>query len=80
MEGCGTVLAHPRYLQVSGGVHFLSHTWEAGKGCLEQTTKPPVALTPLPNTVILEDFIVSSCSRVCVSVRLLDVHVCFIFQ
>lgn len=37
----------------------------AGKGCLEQAAKPPLALTPLPDAVILEGFIVASCSCVC---------------
>lgn len=32
MEGCGTVLAHPRYLQVGGGVYFLCATWEGREG------------------------------------------------
>lgn len=38
----------------------------AGKGCLEQAAKPPLALTPLPDIVVLEDLIVASCSRVSV--------------
>lgn len=39
----------------------------AGKGCLEQAAKPPLALTPLPGAGILEDFIVASHVCECLS-------------
>lgn len=52
----------------------------AGKGCWEQAAKPPLALTFLPDAVILDDFVVASCSCVCECLSGCWMSVCVLFS